>query len=135
MSEIIIRSVQRSIETGEEIVDETKRTGEFHKIGETVYITYEDIDKENGNKSFNRIKIKDDLIERAVKGDLDSTMIFRKGHETTTNYITPYGVITLKILTKYLNVEDTESYNIHLEYILSMDGKPHTDNEMIIKVK
>ena len=50
MSEIIIKSVQRSIETGEEIVDETKRAGEFHKIGETVYITYEDVDKENGNK-------------------------------------------------------------------------------------
>ena len=135
MSKIKIKSFQRSIDTGEAIRDEYIREGKFNLVGDTVYISYEDVDAENGNKTFNRIKVKDNEVTRTVKGDLDSTMIFAKGRETTTNYITPFGVISLRILTKYISITDSEDYCITLEYILSLDGKPHSDNEMVIQVK
>lgn len=109
--------------------------GSIYERGGKVYLTYkEHKDMGMGNS---RVIIKADGNEITMRrmGEFQTIMIYRKDEVTDFNYMTPFGVMNMKIKTEY--AENSLSENggyLKLVYLLFAGGEV-AKNEVEIKVK
>jgi len=73
-------------------------------------------------------------LERS--GAVSSTLIFREGQHCGSIYETPWGAVTIDVLTTRLAHRLTERGGVlELRYRLTLDGQPMGDNHIKIRVR
>ena len=104
----------------------------FHKKATRHFFTvYEEFEK----KARCLIKIENDKIEVSKKGAINSHLIFNKNEKTDTLYDTPYGSLSLGVVTKEMDIKRTEdTINIEIEYSLEYNYNKLSDNRICIEI-
>ena len=132
---INLKTNHRSMEDGTEYQEDAVYNGIMQSQGSVIYISYDSKSEDGGLVTKNIIKLDGGQLVRTSKGETDSKIIFSKGHTTKTNYVTPFGNFDMSFLTKHLKIEQSVNViRINLEYIMSLNGLPHEEIEMMIKV-
>lgn len=97
------------------------------------YLMYEETYEEMQVTTKNTVKITPDLIEVAKKGAVSSKMIYERGKQHMSNYMTPMGLIVLGITTKDIFVEaDAEKLCVEIEYAMEMNGQFVSNSTLMI---
>ncbi len=121
-------------ETDNDRVD-TVCEGTYGKIGETHVITYEESDEE-GMLYRTTMRLRDDYLEVTKKGTITSKLVYELGKETVTEYVTPYGALSLEFNTKLIEIMDEdEKICAHVEYAMGICGAHHADCRIDIKIE
>lgn len=121
-------------ETDNDRVD-TICEGTYGKIGETHVIVYKETD-EDGMEYQTTMRLRDDYLEVTKKGTITSKLVYELGRETVTEYVTPYGALSLEFNTTSIEViEDAECMRAHVEYAMGICGAHHADCRIDIKIE
>ena len=113
---------RQSDEAGQENVTELSADAEYYERNGSHYILYEENGPETGCIQ-SVIKLKGGLLELIRKGSVNTRMIFEKGREHVTDYITPLGTLQLGIATSLVYSKQSEGcLEIHTEYDLTDRG-------------
>ena len=105
--------------SGIETVTELSADAEFYERNGSLYILYEE-KSEDGSLTKNVIKHKNNLLELTKKGAVNTCMIFEPGREYITDYLTPFGLLRLGILTDSLKSQRQKDYlEITADYTLT----------------
>lgn len=133
--EIMIRNVQSGPHAEAEPM-EIVCDGEYYFRGGKHYILYEEEQKDFASSVHSRLKIGPDRVEVNKKGPANVLMVFDKTKDSRSHYQTPYGRFFLGISTRELELSEQEdAIDVHLIYGLEIDGEPHADCEMDIRVR
>ncbi len=109
--------------------------GVYYKKNGKHYIFYDEVSEEDAAVTKNMIKLDDDILEIRKKGANSVYMIFQKDRKHMTFYQTPFGRLTMGILTKRLNVEEAKSeLGILLSYALEINEEHTADCEVSIAI-
>lgn len=121
-------------ETDNDRVD-TVCEGTYGKIGETHVVTYDELDEE-GMLYRTTMRLRDDYLEVTKKGTITSKLVYELGKETVTEYVTPYGALSLEFNTKLIEIMDEdEKICAHVEYAMGICGAHHADCRIDIKIE
>ena len=105
--------------SGNETVTELYADAEFYEQNGSIYILYEE-KSEDGSLTKNVIKHKKNLLQLTKKGAVNTCMVFEPGREYMTDYVTPYGLLRLGVLTDSLKSQHQEDYlEITADYTLT----------------
>ena len=86
-------------------------------------------------RSSSIIKIDGDSVEVTKKGVVSTKMRFTMGSKNMTYYQTPYGNMSLGIITKSLEIERTEdTISIYLVYGMEVNCEHLSDCDMQITI-
>jgi len=130
---IKIESRQKSIDTGETLVETFDYEGVSGRVGNTICIGYNQIDDESGEIVKNLIKIEGGKVTRTSSGVQTSTMVFESGKTTKTTYKTAYGEFDMSFFAKNVQIFQRKTgMEIILEYTLSINKQPTTETMMRI---
>lgn len=133
---ILIDTIHRSIDNGDTYSEHYEESGIYKELPDKIYISYVSINEDSDVRTRNTLKFESDTLTRQSRGQTNSDIVFRTGHNYTTIYTTPYGRLNMGFLTKCLRfIEDKNCVNIQLEYIMSIENTPHEEIEMKIVVK
>lgn len=129
------KNAETSLQTEDDLEVEQQADGIWYDKGDTVYICYEMVEEDQHVQ--NRIVLRDNRLELHRKGSIRTVMEFAEGARSKTNYATPYGCISLEIVTQMLRVEKkgTNECEIALAYRLETDGSPLSFCNMQIQVQ
>lgn len=106
---------------------------EYFKKNDSHYLIYEEMQEGFSKAVRNRIKCKDKLVELTRQGLMQTHMVFEEGQKHVTQYVTPYGEISLGIDTKRIALEEqAHSITITVEYVLEADGAYLSDCKIVI---
>lgn len=109
--------------------------GKYAVVNGKEYVKYEEVYEEFEKKARCLIKIEDDKIEVSKKGAINSYLIFNKNEKTDTLYDTPYGSLSLGVVTKEMDIKRTEdTINIEIEYSLEYNYNKLSDNRICIEI-
>lgn len=99
------------------------------------YIQYDEKFENSEAVQKNIIKISSSEIVLTKKGVQNSQMVFNLNETTQTVYQTPYGNITLEVITKAIElIEISYKINVKLIYSLFTEGALLSDNELAISI-
>ena len=99
------------------------------------YIRYEEVYDDSQERSSSIIKIDGDSVEVTKKGVVSTKMRFTMGSKNMTYYQTPYGNMSLGIITKSLEIERTEdTISIYLVYGMEVNCEHLSDCDMQITI-
>lgn len=120
---------------GEENCIELISVGKHYYKHGVHYILYEDSEISGMDGTTTLLKIATDQVTLIRKGKVMQEQHFELLKRSSSVYTTPYGNLTLSILTKKLEIQYGEIFgNLDIEYELSVDGKWQSDNQLHIKV-
>lgn len=109
--------------------------GEYYYKNGKHYILYDEMAKEPGKLTKNRVKLTADCVEINKRGALNVHMVFRKGVRMCSSYQTPYGALPLQINTHVIEIEETEErINVRMDYTLDMDGASLADYSLTMEI-
>ncbi len=109
--------------------------GKYAVVNGKEYVKYEEVYEEFEKKARCLIKIENDKIEVSKKGAINSNLIFNKNEKTDTLYDTPYGSLSLGVVTKEMDIKRTEdTINIEIEYSLEYNYNKLSDNRICIEI-
>lgn len=115
---------------GTQVIDGEKDTvevitaGTWYEKNGKQYLVYEETYEEMQVTTKNTVKISPDLVEVTKKGAISSKMIYERGKQHMSNYVTPMGLIVLGITTKDIFVEaNAEKLQVEIEYAMEMNGQ------------
>lgn len=109
--------------------------GKYAVVNGKEYVKYEEVYEEFEKKARCLIKIENDKIEVSKKGAINSNLIFNKNEKTDTLYDTPYGSLSLGVVTKDMDIKRTEdTINIEIEYSLEYNYNKLSDNRICIEI-
>ena len=130
---ITVRGLQRAVSKDEPV--EVISAGTYMRKADTHYLSYEEAD-EDGKITKNRIKITPESIEMTKQGSITTQMIFILGQKQYACYATPFGELTLGMMTNYINVAEKErEISARLRYDLEINGAHMSECELDIDVK
>lgn len=130
---IKVRGLQPNVDAAEAI--EVISTGSYLRKGDTHYISYEEAD-EDGKLTKNRIKITAETLEMVKQGGITTQMFFEVGQKQYTCYSTPFGDMTLGIMTNRLHTsEEDGKLSVCLMYGLEINEAYMSECELNIEVK
>lgn len=88
------------------------------------YVMYEETAEGTSEVTKNTVKLMPDKVEVTKKGLLSAQMVYERGKQYMTNYVTPMGVFVMGITTHALKLEETENrLRAEIEYELEMNGQ------------
>ena len=100
-----------------------------------VEVRYEEVYDDSQERSSSIIKIDGDSVEVTKKGVVSTKMRFTMGSKNMTYYQTPYGNMSLGIITKSLEIERTEdTISIYLVYGMEVNCEHLSDCDMQITI-
>lgn len=109
--------------------------GKYAVVNGKEYVKYEEVYEEFEKKARCLIKIENDKIEVSKKGAINSNLIFNKNEKTDTLYDTPYGSLSLGVVTKEMDIKRTDdTINIEIEYSLEYNYNKLSDNRICIEI-
>lgn len=120
---------------GEENCIELISIGKHYNKNGIHYVLYEDSEISGMDSTTTLLKIAADQVTLIRKGKVMQEQHFELLKKSSSTYTTPYGNLTLSVLTKKLEISYGEvSGNIDIEYELTVDGKWQSNNQLNIKV-
>lgn len=129
---ITIKSVQLGFE---ENPIETMQQGSYSFLNGSHCISYEEQLTDSNSAIKNIIRITPQRVTVTKKGTAVSKLIFDTEEITDTNYHTPYGSLSLSIMTKSIHLEvGPDLIKLKLEYSLLSGSSPVSDNQLVLLV-
>ena len=111
-------------ESGEESVIENRMAADYYEKDGSFYILYEEPVEDTGETIKNIIKCRDCVLEITKRGTVRSRMIFEAGRTHRTDYVTPYGTLSLEASTRKAEITRLEDgIEIRLDYVLASGGE------------
>lgn len=109
--------------------------GTYHFTNGKHFIQYDEID-EKGVVIRNTIKMSNSEVTYSKKDAYNTRMYFELKEMTQMNYQTPYGNLVFDVFTnRIITLESEERIEVRLEYALSNNGSPVSDNLLQIILK
>lgn len=120
---LILAGRQRD-ESGEESVTESRAEAEYYEKDGSSYILYEEASPDGKAPVKNIIKYRDRVLEITRRGGIRSRMIFEAGCTCRSDYVTPYGTLSLEVSTRKAEIARLQNrIRIRLDYSLSSEGR------------
>lgn len=114
---------------------EVINVGTYSVVNGREYVRYEEVYDDSQERSSSIIKIDGDSVEVTKKGVVSTKMRFTMGSKNMTYYQTPYGSMSLGIITKKLEIERTEdTISIYLVYGMEVNCEHLSDCDMQITI-
>ena len=131
---IAIKGMQfEGAEDPEEI--EVIQRGQYYERNGSHYLMYDEPIEGSSEIIKNRIKFKENEVQVAKKGAVNTTLTFTKNEKNMTNYATPFGNLVIGIDTQAINLEMSESkMDIKVDYALDINYEFLADCKISIEV-
>lgn len=121
----------------------TSSAGVYEDMNDGRRMVEYDEEQDAGNgvvKVHNKVFISSDgkSMEIIRNGDTKNRLAFSEEHEYNTEYLTPYGALSMKIITNSFDFNENrqeEDMKVMAEYELEMDGQVLSDSMIIIEIK
>ncbi len=109
--------------------------GEYYQRGDSHYCLYEE-QPEGWEKPYKvMLKWKGTVLERQIRGEKTSRMVFEPGKCHCDFYHTPYGALLLETETHGLEItEERDRFILALEYGVRQEGQSVSENRMEIRI-
>lgn len=132
---VTVIGVQRD-EAGEETRIVQQLPGEFYEKDDTLFLFYQEKDRESGALTQNSLKLKDGTLTYTRKGNVNARMVFTPNENYITAYQSPFGLLHLEIHTKELaHTIGAHNVNFHVSYELYSDEAFVSSNELTLNIK
>lgn len=110
--------------------------GEYHYRNNAHYVIYDEILEGEKKPIKNMIKLRANECAITKKGPVNAQLIFTKGKNTLSNYVTPFGNITMGIDTRQITIDESEdNINLHIDYVLDANYQYVADCQIDIKIR
>lgn len=130
---ITVSGVQMDI--GDEPI-ELVTVGTYYLKNGKHYVMYEEQVEDNGPITKNRVKFYDGHFEMSKKGGNNSFLMFERDRKTSTVYDTPFGSLQIDIMTKDLDIKETEDLlQVYVKYTLDINYNFISECEVSFKVQ
>jgi len=131
---IAIKGMQfEGAEDPEEI--EVIQRGQYYERNGAHYLMYDEPVEGSSEIIKNRIKFRENEVQVAKKGAVNTTLTFTKNEKNMTNYSTPFGNLVIGIDTQAINLEMSESkMDIKVDYALDINYEFLADCKISIEV-
>ncbi|AGX41516.1 DUF1934 domain-containing protein [Clostridium saccharobutylicum] len=136
MGKKAIINVKSSISGDEEDLIEVVTPGKFYKTEEGFKVEYDETKISGMEDTHTIMIIREKSFDLIRIGSTETTMEFKKNHESISLYKTPYGVMEICINTKKLEINMTDDggtistfYNLHIE------GQQPLKTKLIVDIK
>ncbi len=98
------------------------------------YVLYDDHMAEESISTM--LKIEPDRLHLTRSGAVTQEQHFASGMESTSEYVTPLGSLTLSVQTKNMEIAyGTVSGEIHVDYAMAINGAWQSDNSLSIEIR
>ncbi len=116
-------------------VTPVKADGTYYSRDGYEFVIYYENDE--GRETRNLIKFKEGFAELIKKGEYTTHLLFEPGKDYTSNYRTPYGMLTVNVSTKTLEISHTSgsAICIHITYDMALNGENTAKCELTISIK
>ena len=131
---IAIKGMQfEGAEDPEEI--EVIQRGQYYERNGSHYLLYDEPVEGSSDVIKNRIKFKENEVQVAKKGAVNTTLTFTQNEKNMTNYATPFGNLVVGIDTQKIAVDmSEEKMGIRVDYALDINYEFLADCKISIKV-
>ena len=132
---ITICGLQNGPETDGEPI-EMIVSGEYFLKNNKHYILYDEVMEGEERVTKNRIKISNGHMELTKHGVVNVNMIFEENVKNITQYVTPYGSLSMGIDAKKVAIHESENeIDIAVEYGMEMNDEFVADCNISINIK
>lgn len=134
MTERVFVSI-KGLQFGEAEPIEARYHGRYGKINGKHCISYEDRLTDGEPVTKNLIKVAGNQVTIIKKNGVESRLVFDPKMITSSVYHTPYGSITMSIVTRSVSIKDEPGlFELNLEYSLFSGDTLISDNKVNVKV-
>ncbi|MDE5893003.1 MAG: DUF1934 domain-containing protein [Acetatifactor sp.] len=117
-------------------VMESEARGEYYKKGDTHYCLYEEQPEGWDRPGKVMLKWKEAILERRVRGEMVTHMVFEPGKCRYYSNNTPYGDLSMETETRRLEItEEQDSFFLLLEYGIKQGGQIVSEFRMEIHIQ
>ena len=109
--------------------------GQYFERNGSHYLLYDEPVEGTSDIIKNRIKFKENEVQVAKKGAVNTTLTFTKNEKNMTNYATPFGNLVIGIDTQKIALEMSEKrMDIKVDYALDINYEFLADCKISIEV-
>lgn len=131
---IAIKGMQFEGETDPEEIEVIQR-GQYYERNGAHYLLYDEPVEGSSDIIKNRIKFKENEVQVAKKGPVNTTLTFTRNEKNMTNYVTPFGNLVIGIDTQRIALEMSEQkMDIKVDYALDINYEFLADCKISIEV-
>lgn len=131
---IAIKGMQFEGETDPEEIEVIQR-GQYYERNGSHYLLYDEPVEGSSDIIKNRIKFKENEVQVAKKGAVNTTLTFTKNEKNMTNYATPFGNLVIGIDTQRIALDMSEKrMDIKVDYALDINYEFLADCKISIEV-
>lgn len=131
---IAIKGMQFEGATDPEEIEVIQR-GQYYERNGSHYLLYDEPVEGTSDIIKNRIRFKENEVQVAKKGAVNTTLTFTKNEKNMTNYATPFGNLIVGIDTQRIALELSEQkMDIKVDYALDINYEFLADCKISIKV-
>lgn len=112
--------------------------GAFYRESDAECLSYRETEVSGMSGTTTTVRLEPDKVSVIRLGSVNALMEFEKGKRCVAMYTTPFGDVPLSIQTRAITVdrnEANEPVQIHLDYVIGMEGKTNSVNTMTIEVR
>ncbi len=112
--------------------------GDLYKESDRAYVTYAESEVSGMEGTTTTVCVDGQKVSLIRLGTINSIMEFEAGKKNVTWYSTPYGDVTMGIITKdvFVNYNDQEEpTKVMIDYNIEIEGKTNSENRLNIKIK
>lgn len=133
---ITVKGLQEYEDEGDNTDIEMMAEGDFVFEDGKYFIDYDETEATGMEGTSTTIEIDNEYVSLTRSGELNSTLLFIKGRQTTSYYDTPYGNIMMSINTESVDVDMNESGGrVSVKYSMSMNNLFSGTNTFEIHVR
>lgn len=100
-----------------------------------LYVIYKENDLSEKQETSTMLKIGKNNLTLTRTGGVKHQQFFAQGHESTSEYKTPYGNLQMTTKTHRLKIVTGTISTIKIDYALYINSSWQSDNELIIKLE
>ena len=131
---IAIKGMQFEGATDPEEIEVIQR-GQYYERNGAHYLLYDEPVEGTSDIIKNRIKFKENEVQVAKKGAVNTTLTFTKNEKNMTNYATPFGNLVVGIDTQRIALDMSEQkMDIKVDYALDINYEFLADCKISIEV-
>ncbi|MFO7635801.1 MAG: DUF1934 domain-containing protein [Clostridia bacterium] len=95
--------------------------GKYSRIGDVYYVSYQESRMTGMDGTTTTLEIDKDSVTMRRKGSVNTSFMFKKGQKSVSHYSTEYGVFTINIVARDLDIRVDDNGG-ELEIIYEMDA-------------
>lgn len=131
---IAIKGMQFEGATDPEEIEVIQR-GQYYERNGAHYLLYDEPVEGTSDIIKNRIKFKENEVQVAKKGAVNTTLTFTRNEKNMTNYATPFGNLVVGIDTQRIALDMSElKMDIKVDYALDINYEFLADCKISIEV-